>query len=250
MSTPEKPVFSGLWLPKQLFEKGLSPTEMLVFAEIDALGGGEGCYASQAYLYKTLGLPRRTFQRALTVLLDKKLITQVDVKKKIPVYKVTLHYQEDRRQNDQQQPEDRRQNDADIPESAPKRRTEYSTRIKPKTTSLVPADAGSNGSGLHCQIRKAFEAKHGPFSNYGKEGKAINRLIEKATQFFPADPKSFLANLGAEFWRLKSSPEKFWHEQPFTPSALDALFDRVAEHLRSPPAEKVIDKSGLKGVRL
>lgn len=102
-----------------------------------------------------------------------------------------------------------------------------------KTNGVDPGEDSS----LYQQVKAAFEAKHGDFSNYGREGKAILRLINKAKRLFPEDAGAFLANLCVRFWALKQGPDRFWQEQPFTPSSLDALFDRVAEHLRSPPEQ-------------
>lgn len=103
---------------------------------------------------------------------------------------------------------------------------------------------------LHRSVQEAFESKHGQFSDYGKEGQAIKRLIAKAEKSFPSDPAGFLRDLLETFWRLKDSGDKFWSAQPFTPSALNAsgIYDRVCEQMRvSAPVREEVTMA-IKGV--
>jgi len=103
---------------------------------------------------------------------------------------------------------------------------------------------------LHRAIQEAFESKHGAFSDYGKEGAAIKRLIAKASKSFPADPESFLRELLETFWQLKESGDRFWGEQPFTPSALNAsgIYDRVCERMRASTPTDAATAQAIEGV--
>jgi hypothetical protein len=110
-----------------------------------------------------------------------------------------------------------------------------STQPNQTQPNLAVAAGAAKGVSLHRSVQEAFESRHGTFSDYGKEGKAIQYLIAKAEKFFPDDPGGFLRSLLGAFWTLKQSGDKFWSEQPFTPSALNAsgIFDRVCERLRA-----------------
>jgi hypothetical protein len=66
------------------------------------------------------------------------------------------------------------------------------------------------------------------FSNYGKEGKAIKGLIDKAKLLKADDIKGFLEMVVNVFKELRKT-DKFYADQPFLPSALNSsgIFDRV-----------------------
>ena len=104
---------------------------------------------------------------------------------------------------------------------------------KKETAAEPPAVAEPS---LHRAIQLAFEAKHGTFVDYPKEGSAIKGLIKKAEKLFPDDPPAFIKKTLEEFWRLKSNGNTFWNGQPFLPSALNAsgIFERVVEGMRAP----------------
>jgi hypothetical protein len=96
-----------------------------------------------------------------------------------------------------------------------------------------------NGTSLFKMIEAAFLSKNDDkFSNYGKEGKAINGLIAKAKARAPDGEAAFLVSMLDGFWKLKCSSDKFWHGQPFLPSALNAsgIWDRVLETMRNEEA--------------
>lgn len=71
--------FKGIWIPKEiwLFE-GISSLEIILWAEIDSLYDSEkdGCYASNQYLCKLLGVKERRLQEMIHSLKDKGLIIQ------------------------------------------------------------------------------------------------------------------------------------------------------------------------------
>ncbi len=92
---------------------------------------------------------------------------------------------------------------------------------------------------LYASIKESFLSKNdGKFSNYGKEGKAIHALIEKAKARAPDDPGPFLQSMIEAFWALKQTGNEFWKGQPFLSSALNAsgIWDRVLETMRNQEA--------------
>lgn len=113
---------------------------------------------------------------------------------------------------------------------APEGKSTIATSYKNNSPNIEPS-----APSLFRAIQSAFEAKHGAFSDYGKEGKAIKGLIAKAQKAFPSDPAGFIRQLMTAFWTLKAGGDSFWSSQPFTPSALNAsgIYDRVCEKLRT-----------------
>jgi hypothetical protein len=99
---------------------------------------------------------------------------------------------------------------------------------------------------LYHRIEQAFLSKNdGKFSNYGKEGKAIHGLMAKAKARHPDDPASLIHAMLAAFWKLKqtdTSSKGFWKGQPFLPSALSSLWDRVLETMRSDQVDPEVMK--------
>jgi hypothetical protein len=89
---------------------------------------------------------------------------------------------------------------------------------------------------LYHAVEAAFLSRNGDrFTNFGKEGKAIHGLIEKARGRLPDDPGAMLHAMLDAFWKLKAgdtSAKGFWRGQPFLPSALSPLWDRVLETMR------------------
>ena len=83
-------------------------------------------------------------------------------------------------------------------------------------------------STLYKSIEQAFLSKVGKFTNYGKEGKAIHGLIQKAEEWSPEDPASFIKDVIGTYFKMRQN-DKFYGQQPFLPSALNAsgIFDRV-----------------------
>lgn len=88
---------------------------------------------------------------------------------------------------------------------------------------------------LYNKIKAAFLSQNDNFTNWGKEGKAIWRLVEYARTRAPDTPDNFIHQMIEKFWQLKQSGDKFWKGQPFLPSTLGAsgIFDRVLEQFRS-----------------
>lgn len=75
MTEPQRD-FKGIWIPKELwFSKDLTKTELLLFAEIDSLSTTEkGCYASNNYLSKFMGVSSSRISQMITSLVNKKYV--------------------------------------------------------------------------------------------------------------------------------------------------------------------------------
>ena len=84
---------------------------------------------------------------------------------------------------------------------------------------------------LHNRFLKTF-SDAAPLANYGKEAKAVTRLLAYARRVDSAMPEFFLQGMIATFCNLRAGREKFWAGQPLTPSALLALAERVTEVMR------------------
>lgn len=83
------------------------------------------------------------------------------------------------------------------------------------------------------RVSKNGEKKPG-FDNYGKEGKAIHGLIEKARARSPDSPGEFLEAMIQIFEALRRT-DKFYKGHPFLPSALNSsgIWDRVLSEAQS-----------------
>jgi hypothetical protein len=95
----------------------------------------------------------------------------------------------------------------------------------PKTPTAAAAPAAqplAENSELYNKIKKTFETVHGDFANYAKEGSAIKRII-KLTK----GDESAIGLMLKKYHELTESGDKFWGKQPYIPSALLALWDRV-----------------------
>ena len=70
--------FTGVWLPKEILEhENLSVTAKMAYGIIDGLDGDEGCYASNGYLGRILGVSERQVKNIVGDLLDAGVITRV-----------------------------------------------------------------------------------------------------------------------------------------------------------------------------
>ena len=75
-----EPKFTGVWIPAGVFQlKTISLTAKVVYGVVEALDGDDGCFASNAYLSRHLGLEERQIRNILQELDEANLITRVDV---------------------------------------------------------------------------------------------------------------------------------------------------------------------------
>ena len=73
-----EPKFTGVWIPSSVFQTPtISLTAKVVYGVVDALDNEEGCFASNAYLSRHLGLSVRQLQTILSELEDARLIRRV-----------------------------------------------------------------------------------------------------------------------------------------------------------------------------
>ena len=90
---------------------------------------------------------------------------------------------------------------------------------------------------LFKQLDEAFLSQQPQqrFTNYGKERKHEKDLISKAMARAPDDPQEFLKRLLETFLEMTKNGDKFWKQQPFLPSVLNAsgIFDRVLKQMEN-----------------
>lgn len=90
-------------------------------------------------------------------------------------------------------------------------------------------------SSLYNSIWKTFLSKNdNQFTDYPKEGKAVNALIKKAETRFPEDPGSFIQLAIETYYNLINGNDKFWNKHPFIPSSLNSsgIWDRVLVEMK------------------
>jgi len=75
----DNPKFTGVWIPKEVFQIAtLSPCAKFVYGIVDSLDNEDGCYASNGYLARSLGLSERQIRNLLKELDDLNLIVRAD----------------------------------------------------------------------------------------------------------------------------------------------------------------------------
>lgn len=75
-----EPKFTGVWIPAGVFQlKTISLTSKVVYGVVEALDGDDGCFASNAYLSRHLGLEERQIRNILSELTDACLIRREQV---------------------------------------------------------------------------------------------------------------------------------------------------------------------------
>ncbi len=74
-----EPKFTGVWIPAGVFQRAdLSMSAKLLYGVVVGLDGSDGCYASNAYLQRHLGLSERSIRGVLKELDDACLIRRED----------------------------------------------------------------------------------------------------------------------------------------------------------------------------
>jgi len=75
-----EPKFTGVWIPAGVFQTNkVSITAKVVYGVVEALDNEDGCFASNAYLSRHLGLGERQIRNILGELDEAKLITREEV---------------------------------------------------------------------------------------------------------------------------------------------------------------------------
>jgi uncharacterized protein YdaU (DUF1376 family) len=89
----------------------------------------------------------------------------------------------------------------------------------------------TKASPLYHAINQCFLSKTPAFANYQKEAQAIKRIEAYASRYDPVDREGVTLSMIGKYWELVQSHDKFWHKQPFTPSGMASLMDRVVREL-------------------
>lgn len=75
-----EPKFTGVWIPAGVFQTSkVSITAKVVYGVVEALDNDDGCFASNAYLSRHLGLGERQIRNILQELDEANLITRVEI---------------------------------------------------------------------------------------------------------------------------------------------------------------------------
>lgn len=75
-----EPKFTGVWIPAGVFQlKQISITAKVLYGVVEALDGDDGCFASNAWLSRHLGLEERQIRNLLGELTDACLIHRMEV---------------------------------------------------------------------------------------------------------------------------------------------------------------------------
>jgi len=101
--------------------------------------------------------------------------------------------------------------------------------VTPKPSKAVAVKP--QASPLYHAISQCFLSKTPTFANYAKEALATKRIEAFAGRYEPENREGATLALIEKYWQLVQSPDKFWHKQPFTPSGLSSMMDRVAREL-------------------
>ena len=75
-----EPKFTGVWIPSGVFQlKQISLTAKVLYGVVEALDGDDGCFVSNAWLSRHLGLEERQIRNLLAELTDACLIRRTEV---------------------------------------------------------------------------------------------------------------------------------------------------------------------------
>ncbi len=85
----------------------------------------------------------------------------------------------------------------------------------------------TNTDPLYAAIWQSFLAVSGSFADYAKEGKLTKGICEKVRNLAPENPMVAAKVLLETYRALTESSERFWGSQPFTPSGLSPVVERV-----------------------
>lgn len=130
----------------------------------------------------------------------------------------------------------------DAPQAPPEPPVEKKPFIPPKgvvKASQLPAKSEWAGTDLREAVEQSFASQNaGPdgkprYANYPKEQKAINGICTMVRNLAGEEREMEAAKvILSEFLELTQGNDKFWSGQPFTPSGLSPLFDRVVASCR------------------
>jgi len=105
-------------------------------------------------------------------------------------------------------------------------------RSSRSSAALMQEPHNGNQQGMHCRIQLVFQELHGAhFTNYGKEGSAIKKLITHVKRAHPnLDPEATILWMAGFLVDLKNTRrERFWKDVTVSPSELLSRWDRIYE---------------------
>lgn len=189
--------FKGVWIPKELWlNKELTWMEKLMLAEIDSLDNDDGCYASNGYLGPFFQISTTRVSQIVSSLKKKGYISVryeregKEIKRRVlNILKGGIKYT----------------------------KGGYLENCKDITNiNNINIEWGS----LHEKIEQVFldNIPDEKMYQYGKERKAIKRLVELAEK--SEDAELYIFSLLKAFWILKNSSDRFWQDRPYLPSVL------------------------------
>jgi len=207
---------------------------------------------SISQIEKMTGLSNRHIIRAINKLSDMDIIKTIKENGKTTVFEI--NYLPDKRSQVKTEPVTKGNN---TPDKRSQVKTEPVTKGNntPDKRSQEPLTKGhtqkkvketiqkkkNKEKSFHHQIIEHFNIYRKKQSGTGiidfkKEGKQTKLLIEKLNKF--DDSKVFTEDISLKFWELVKSDNKFWNSQPYLPSVLNSLFDRVLTELKNNPTRK------------
>jgi len=237
--------FTGIWVSKELINLGLNPSKTMVLSMIKEL---QPFHASNKYIGEKLNLTGRSVTTIITDLQGKKLInitgkTSARVitieDTAIASYRRNFHSTIEETSHTQEETSlTKEETSTNIIHNKYNKDDNKELAIKPKTQI---AKKKKKVHPLYSPIKESFLSKNGNvFTNYAKEGMGIKGLIKKAEIRGEGNPEIFIQNMIEQFYKMSSNGDKFWNQQPFLPSVLnaDGIFDRVLKQLiKSQPKE-------------
>lgn len=113
--------------------------------------------------------------------------------------------------------------------------SEFSGQVVPQQKTAAPAEAGTPFQAIDA-IFKAGSEKHTgqPYYKDAKESRQIKLLEARYTH----DPERFLMLTRRFYWMITKLQDEFWNSQPFTPSAFNSLYNRIASYQPSADIQK------------
>lgn len=211
--------FRGVWIPAEIWlSTDLSALEKCLLAEIDSLDSGpKHCFKSNESFSEFLGCSVPTITRGIKKLVSMGFISVTSKKTSMGSIRVItslIKMMRPPNQNDETPPNQNDEHSISLP-LEDIRNTEKNASSMPKV--IDP---------LYHPIEQSFLSQ-GRFTNYQKEGALIKDIIKGIRNLDPDDPEGAARRILETFRTLTAGNERFWREQPFTPSGLSPNLARV-----------------------
>lgn len=207
--------FEGIWIPKEIWLcRDISVIEKCLLVEINSLDNEKGCFASNAYFADFFQISQTAVSLHIAKLLRNGYLKKAgfDGRKRIlkTAFKFSL-----------------RQNEREVKDS-PEESLKHNNTVNNTSNNIITLEQNT----LYNSIKQSFEAKT-TITDYPKEMKAIKGICTKVNKH--ENPTAFAQEMLEVFYDLTQNGSKFWKEQPFLPSALNAsgIWDRVNVQLKN-----------------